>query len=97
MPIASQLTPKKEEIISKVYHDPGGYLSIRETYHDAKQKDSTITLNNVQTWFANNVERQNNLRRYNTFVARSADYEIAVDLFFISDRYLKDQKYSNLQ
>jgi hypothetical protein len=94
MPVASQLTPQKEEIINKVYNDPGGFLSIKETYKDSKEKDSTITLNNVQTWFTKNVARQNNLRGYNTFVARSADQEIAVDLFFITDRYLKDQKYS---
>ena len=92
MPVASQLTPQKEEIISKVYYDPGGYGSINETYKDAKEKDSSITLNNIRQWFTKNIARQNNLRRYNTFVAKSPDQEIAVDLFFITDRYLKNKQ-----
>ena len=83
MPVASELTPEKIKIIEQVYTDPGGYGSINETYKDAKEKDSTITLNNIRQWFAKNIVRQNNLRRYNTFVAKSPHQEIAVDLFLL--------------
>ena len=38
----------KNEIISKVYNDPGGHGSIKENFQEAKQKDKTITLFDVQ-------------------------------------------------
>ena len=38
----------KNEVISKIYHDPGGHGSIKETFQDAKKKDNTITLFDVK-------------------------------------------------
>ena len=41
----------KNEVISKIYNDPGGHGSIKETFQDARQKDKTITLFDVKKWF----------------------------------------------
>ena len=38
----------KHDIISKIYYDKSGYGSITTTYKDAKQKEQSITLNDVK-------------------------------------------------
>ena len=52
----------KNNIINSIYKDQSGYSSIQKTYQDAKEKDSTITLQNVRDWFAKNVERKKQLK-----------------------------------
>ena len=41
----------KDEIISKIYNDPAGHSSIKQTLEDARQKDKTIKYNDVKNWF----------------------------------------------
>ena len=48
----------KDEIIKKTYYDRSGYGSIQKTYQDAKNRDNTITLENVRNWFYQNVEKK---------------------------------------
>ena len=74
----------KDEILSSIYYDRSGYGSVNTTYQDAKKKDKTITVNDVQQWFEKDVERKKQLSGYNSFVAPYAAYEYAIDLFFIT-------------
>ena len=52
----------KNAIISKTYCDRSGYGSITTTYKDAKQKEQSITLNDVKEWFQKNIEQKKQLR-----------------------------------
>jgi hypothetical protein len=81
---------KKFEIVSKIYHDPSGYGSIKTTFDDAKKVDKTITIDDVKDWFRKNVEKKNQLKGMNSFVAPHPYYEYQLDLFFIND--LENQK-----
>ena len=56
------LSDEKSEIIKKTYYDRAGYGSIQKAYQDAKNRDNTITLENVRNWFYQNVENKKNLQ-----------------------------------
>ena len=75
----------KNEVISKIYNDPGGHGSIKETFQDARQKDKTITLFDVKKWFESNTQRKQNLAGFNSYVAPKPFFEYQVDLFFTGD------------
>ena len=47
----------KNEIISKVYHDPAGFGSNAATLAYAKKYDNTVTLEDVKDWKAKNIEQ----------------------------------------
>ena len=80
----------KNEIISKIYNDPAGFSSIKTTFDDAKKQDKTITIDDVKLWFSKNVEKKNQLKGMNSFVAPHPYYEYQLDLLFIND--LENQK-----
>lgn len=81
----------KNEIISKIYNDPAGFSSIKTTVDDAKKQDKTITIDDVKLWFSKNVEKKNQLKGINSFVAPHPYYEYQLDLFFIND--MENQKF----
>ena len=81
----------KDDIINSIYYDRSGYGSIATTYKDAKEKDKTITLNDVKEWFKKNVEQKKQLRGFNSFVPNEPYWEYQLDLFFIND--IPDQKF----
>ena len=86
----------KAETIAKVYYDQSGYGSKKATLSDARQKDKTITMDDINEFFQKNVEQKKQLRGYNSFVAPEHGYEYQVDLFFIGkkgDADLKNQKF----
>ena len=72
----------KHDIISKIYYDKPGYGSITTTYKDAKQKEQSITLNDVKEWFQKNIEQKKQLRGNNSFIAPHPYFEFQLDLFF---------------
>jgi hypothetical protein len=80
----------KNEIISKIYNDPSGFGSVNKTLDEAKQVDKSITIDDVKDWFRRNVEKKNQLKGMNSFVAPHPYYEYQLDLFFIND--LENQK-----
>jgi hypothetical protein len=80
----------KNEIISKIYFDVSGYGSIQNTLKESKQKDKTITLDNVKEWFKSNVEQKTKYSGQNSYIAQKPYEEYQVDLFFIND--LENQK-----
>ena len=81
----------KNEIISKIYNDPSGFGSIKKTLDEAKQVDKSITLDHVKDWFSKNVEKKNQLKGMNSFVAPRPYYEYQLDLLFIND--MENQKF----
>ena len=83
---------EKEKIISKIYFDPGGFGSIKQTFEDARKKNKSITLDDVKEFFRTRVEKKNKAFGYNSFVAPRPYYEYQADLFFIND--LENQKYT---
>ena len=83
----------KDDVISRIYYDRSGYGSIQTTYQDAKQKDKTITMQNVRDWFSKNVERKKQPSGYNSFIAPHSAYEYEIDLFFITKNDLPNQKF----
>ena len=85
------MSDNKNDIISKIYFDRSGFGSIQTTYKDAKEKEPSITLNDVKEWFKKNVEQKKQLRGQNSFIPPHPFYEFQMDLFFIND--LENQKF----
>ena len=71
----------KQDTIRKIYFDPVGFSSIKQTFEDARKKDKTITLNDVKQFFKTNVEQKKQLKGYNSFVANEAKFEYQIDFF----------------
>jgi len=59
----------KEDIIAKIYFDPGGFGSVKQTLEDAKKKDKSSTLDDVKEFFRTRVEKKNKAYGFNSFVA----------------------------
>ena len=83
----------KQKIISDIYYDKSGYGSKGITLKDARQKDKTITADDVNEFFKKNVEEKRKMRGQNSFVAPHAFWEFQLDLFFISKNDLENQKF----
>ena len=81
----------KQDIIGKIYFDRSGYGSKQTTLRDAKEKDKTITMKDVEEFFRKNVEQKKQLRGQNSFIPPHPFYEFQMDLFFIND--LEEQKF----
>ena len=79
-----------DDVIKQVYHDLGGFGSIQSTFKDAKAKDTSIKLSDVQAWIKENVDRKTQVRGFNSFIADKPYEEFQIDLF--SDD-LKDKDY----
>ena len=71
----------KNKVISKVYYDPSGYASIKQTLLDARKIDKTITYDNVKVWFDKNLTKKTQLKGYNSFIASEPYEELQADLF----------------
>ena len=72
----------KQKIISDISYDKSGYGSKGITLKDARQKDKTITMSDVNEFFKKNVEEKRKMRGQNSFVAPHAFWEFQLDLFF---------------
>jgi hypothetical protein len=86
----------EQNIISDVYFEKSGFGSKKATLDDARQKDKTITMTDINEFFRKNVEQKKQLKGYNSFVAPEHGYEYQVDLFFIGkkrDADLENQKF----
>ena len=75
----------KQDTIGKIYFDRSGYGSKQTTLRDAKEKDKTITMKDVEEFFRKNVEQKKQLRGQNSFIPPHPFYEFQMDLFFIND------------
>ena len=61
----------KQDIISSIYYDRSGYGSRATTLKDAREKDATITKEDVEEFFRKNVEEKRKPRGENSFVAHT--------------------------
>ena len=83
----------KDKIISDIYFDRSGFGSQAVTFKDAKAKDKSITMADVKAWFEKNIERKKPMSGFNSFIAPHSFYEFQIDLFFITNNDLKNQKF----
>ena len=82
----------KQGIINNVYYDKGGFGSKNRTLQEARKKDNTITINDINEFFRKNVEQKAKPRGQNSFVAPNAYYEFQTDLVFINDTLKQKMK-----
>ena len=83
----------RQDVISGIYYDRSGFGSRATTLKDAREKDKSITKEDVEEFFRKNVEEKRKPRGENSFVAPHAHFEYQVDLFFISKNDLENQKF----
>ena len=82
----------KDDIIERVYTDPSGFGSIKNTFNDAYKLDKSITLGDVKLWIEKNTLKKTNLKGYNSYVSPSPHHEYQIDLFFMSDLKNEEQQ-----
>ena len=83
----------KQKIINDIYFDRSGFGSRATTLKDAREKDKSITKEDVEEFFRKHVEEKRKPRGENSFVAPHAHFEYQLDLFFISKNDLENQKF----
>ena len=81
----------KDDIIKNIYYDRSGFGSKQRTLSEAREKDKTITMGDINRWFRANVEQKRKPVGQNSFIAPHSAYEYQMDLFFIND--LDEQKF----
>ena len=74
----------KQDIINDIYFDKSGFGSKKATLDDARKKDKSITMDDVNEFFKKNVEQKRKPRGTNSFVAPHNNHTYQIDLFFIS-------------
>ena len=87
------MSSKKQKIINDIYFDRSGFGSRATTLKDARERDKSITKEDIEEFFRKNVEEKRKPRGENSFVAPHAHFEYQVDLFFISKNDLENQKF----
>ena len=76
----------KQEIIGNTYFYKAGFSSKNTTLKDAREKNKSITMKDVEYFFKKSVEIKMNPRGYNSFVAPHNNHRYQVDIFFISKK-----------
>ena len=69
-------------IIRDVYYSPSGYGSIRQTLEDAKKKELSTKMEDVEEWFNQHVIPSEEPQGYNSWIADYPRQEYQSDLFF---------------
>ena len=87
------MSSNKQKIINDIYFDRSGFGSRATTLKDAREKDKSITKEDVEEFFRKNVEEKRKPRGENSFVAPHSFFEFQLDLFFISKNDLEHQKF----
>ena len=82
---------EKQKIVNDVYFDRAGYGSKQRTLSEAREKDKSITMADINEFFRTNVEQKRKPVGRNSFIAPHSAYEYQMDLFFIND--LDEQKF----
>ena len=91
--IVIYMSSNKQKIINDIYFDRSGFGSRATTLKDARERDKSITKEDIEEFFRKNVEEKRKPRGENSFVAPHAHFEYQVDLFFISKGDLENQKF----
>ena len=82
-----------DKTLARVYYDPAGYGSKKETFDDVKKIDKNVKYSDIVDFFEKHVEQKKNLKGMNSFIASHPYQEFQMDLMFLSD--LKDKEYSS--
>ena len=82
-------TSSKQKIVNDIYYDRTGFGSKATTLKDAKQKDKTITMKDVEEFFKKNVEVKRNPRGYNSFIPPHNNHTYQIDIFFYFKKRLE--------
>ena len=71
-----------DKLLRNIYYDvETGYSSIKKTYEEAKEKDSTITIDDVRKWMSKQPNKQiKPYKSYNSWVAPYARFEYQIDI-----------------
>ncbi len=80
-----------EQTIARIYYDPAGYGSKKETFDQVKKINKNIKYSDIVDFFDKHIEQKKNLRGMNSFIASHPYEEFQMDLMFFAD--LKDKKY----
>ena len=75
----------KDDIITNVYYDRAGFGTKSRKLEEAREKDKSITMGDINRWFRANVEQKRKPLGQNSFIAPHSAYEYQMDLFFIKD------------
>jgi len=75
-----------QKIIGNIYFYKAGFGSENTTLKDAREKNKSITMKNVEDFVTNSVEIKMNPRGSNSFVAPHNNHKYQVDIFFISKK-----------
>ena len=88
------MSDNKQKIISDIYNDRAGFGSKATTLKDAREKDKTITMQDVDEFFRKNVEEKRKPRGYNSFIAPHNRHTYQVDITWLRQvEFEKVQKY----
>ena len=66
---------EKQKIVHEVYHDKAGFGSKQRTLDEARKKDKSITMDDINESFKKNVEQKRRPVGTNSFVAPHSAYE----------------------
>ena len=80
-----------EQTIARIYYDPAGYGSKKETFDQVKKINKNVKYSDIVYFFDKHIEQKKNLRGMNSFIASHSYEEFQMDLMFFAD--LKDKKY----
>ena len=78
----------KDDVIKSVYNASDGFGSVTTTFTKAKQKDKTITKQNVKDCFFKNVENKAPAKGYNSYINNAAHEEYQMDFIFFQVKML---------
>ena len=72
---------EKQKIINDVYFDRPGFGSKSKTKAEAREKDKTLTMGDINEFLEKNVEQKRKPVGKNSFIAPHSAYEYHMDLF----------------
>ena len=88
------MNENKQKIIGEIYFDRAGFGSKQTTLKDAREKENTITMKDVEYFFKKNVEIKRKQQSWNSFVAPHNKHTYQLDItFFRQQDFDKKQKY----
>ena len=70
---------EKQKIINDVYFDKAGFRSKQRTLDEAREKDKSITVDDINEFLKKNVEQKCRAVGTNSFVSPHSVYEYQID------------------
>jgi hypothetical protein len=87
---------EKEKIIESVYYNRvSGFGSVNDTFRQAKEKDASITINDVKEYLNKLKHKQTHFtyKKYNSFVSPHPLFEIEIDLIDLTSKAEENNGY----